>query len=162
MNRYKALFAILSLLLLTSVAAAQAKGKSDLAQVRAATAAFQRVDAAVDAGWDFLASDCVALPGVGGMGYHYVNLALMDLTTEPTEPEVLVYAPGPNGKLQLVAVEYMVPAGPWDAANDSPPTVLGQTMHLNPHLEAYVLHAWIWRHNPAGMFEDWNPKVSCP
>jgi hypothetical protein len=23
------------------------------------------------------------------------------------------------------------------------------------------LHAWIWQNNPAGMFEDWNPTVSC-
>jgi hypothetical protein len=26
----------------------------------------------------------------------------------------------------------------------------------------YVLHAWIFEHNPAGMFEDWNPRVVCP
>ena len=29
-------------------------------------------------------------------------------------------------------------------------------------LGVYILHAWIWKNNPAGMFEDWNPKVSCP
>ena len=95
------------------------------------------------------------------MGYHYVNVALLDLVIEATQPEVLVYAPVGNGKLKLVAVEYMIPAKPWDAANNVPPTALGQTMHLNPHLGAYVLHAWLWRHNPAGMFEDWNPEVSC-
>ena len=26
----------------------------------------------------------------------------------------------------------------------------------------YIAHAWIWKHNPAGMFADWNPEVSCP
>lgn len=26
----------------------------------------------------------------------------------------------------------------------------------------YVLHAWIFEHNPAGMFEDWNPRVAYP
>jgi hypothetical protein len=26
----------------------------------------------------------------------------------------------------------------------------------------YVVHAWIWRHNPSGMFADWNPNVKCP
>ena len=26
----------------------------------------------------------------------------------------------------------------------------------------YSLHAWIWKHNPAGMFEMWNPNVTCP
>ncbi|MFW6184552.1 MAG: hypothetical protein ACOC8X_12205, partial [Chloroflexota bacterium] len=136
MNRFKLSFLILPLLLLATVATVSAAGKSDLAKVRAATAPFHRVDAAMDAGWDFVASDCVALPGVGGMGYHYVNLDLLDLHIDPSQPEVLVYAPGPNGKLKLVAAEYMVPAPPWDAANSAPPTALGQTMHYTPHLDA--------------------------
>ena len=25
----------------------------------------------------------------------------------------------------------------------------------------YELHAWIWRPNPSGIFQNWNPKVSC-
>jgi hypothetical protein len=25
----------------------------------------------------------------------------------------------------------------------------------------YERHVWLWAHNPAGMYEDWNPKVSC-
>ena len=25
----------------------------------------------------------------------------------------------------------------------------------------YELHAWLFRSNPSGMFEDWNPRVSC-
>ena len=25
----------------------------------------------------------------------------------------------------------------------------------------YELHAWLWQHNPAGMFEDFNPRVTC-
>jgi hypothetical protein len=25
----------------------------------------------------------------------------------------------------------------------------------------YSLHVCAWRHNPAGVFGDWNPKVSC-
>jgi hypothetical protein len=59
-------------------------------------------------------------------------------------------------------VEYIVPAEPWDAAGHAtPPTVLGQTFHLNPALGVYVLHVWIWRNNPAGIFEDWNPQITC-
>lgn len=161
MNRFRISLIVLLSLLLATVVTVQAKGKAELAQVRAATSQFQRVETAMAAGWDFIASDCVANPGVGGMGYHYVNPALLDLATEPTQPEVLVYAPHRNGKLRLVAVEYMVPAEPWDAINSTPPTVLGRPMHLNPHLGAYVLHAWVWQHNPNGMFEDWNPNVSC-
>jgi hypothetical protein len=26
----------------------------------------------------------------------------------------------------------------------------------------YELHAWVWKHNPSGMFNDWNPLVTCP
>jgi hypothetical protein len=25
----------------------------------------------------------------------------------------------------------------------------------------YSLHAWIWKDNPAGTFEMWNPNVHC-
>jgi hypothetical protein len=152
---------VLFLLLAAAGASVQANGQADLAAVRDATARFHRVDAAMAAGWDFVASDCVAAPGIGGMGYHYVNTSLVDLTVEPTQPEVLVYAPGPTGQLKLVAAEYLVPAAPWDATFSSPPTVLGETMHVNPHLGAYVLHAWVWQHNPDGMFAEWNPTVSC-
>jgi hypothetical protein len=161
MNRTHLSILVLFLLLIATGASVQANGQADLAAVRAATAGFHRADAAMVAGWDFIASDCVELPGTGGMGTHYANLSLVDLTVEATQPEIMVYAPGPDGQLKLVAVEYMVPAAPWDAQHSSPPTVLGQTMHVNPHLGAYVLHAWVWQHNPDGMFADWNPNVSC-
>jgi hypothetical protein len=26
----------------------------------------------------------------------------------------------------------------------------------------YLMHAWIWKHNPSGMMSDWNPEVTCP
>jgi hypothetical protein len=59
-------------------------------------------------------------------------------------------------------VEFIVPAAAWDGAgNTEPPMVLGHPLHLNAALGVYVLHAWIWKHNPGGMFNDWNPKVSC-
>jgi hypothetical protein len=25
----------------------------------------------------------------------------------------------------------------------------------------YELHAWIWKFNPLGMHNDWNPDVTC-
>ena len=58
----------------------------------------------------------------------------------------------------------MVPKSIWEATgNTDPPSVLGMEMHiLNPALNWYILHAWIWKHNPAGMFVDWNPEVICP
>jgi hypothetical protein len=25
----------------------------------------------------------------------------------------------------------------------------------------YSLHVWVWKHNPKGTFEPWNPQVHC-
>lgn len=135
-----------------------------LAQVRAATAQFQRTDAAKAAGYTSVPGldACFDNPSVGGMGFHLIKTSSLDLTVNVLEPEAMVYAPGPDGQLQLDAVEYIVPAAPWDAAgNTQPPSVLGQHFHLDAELGVYILHAWIWQNNPSGMFEDWNPKVSC-
>jgi hypothetical protein len=153
------LVAVLTSLFAVSVGA---NGQSDLAAVRAATAQFHRVEVAEAAGFvNVNVGECVAHPELGAMGYHFVNFDRLDLTLNAVEPEILVYAPLPNGKLKLVAVEYAVPIAPWDALYDHPPSVLGQHLHANPYLGLYVLHAWIWERNPAGMFEDWNPRVSC-
>lgn len=138
-----------------------AGGQSDLAQVRAATAQFQRSAVAEAAGYVNVNAECVAHPELGGMGYHFVNFGLVDLELDAQQPEILVYAPSPSGKLKLVAVEYAVPIEPWDAAHNHPPMVLGQHLHANPILGLYVLHAWIWQNNPAGIYEDWNPSVGC-
>lgn len=40
--------------------------------------------------------------------------------------------------------------------------VLDRHLHLNEALGVYVLHAWVFKKNPAGTFEDWNAKMSCP
>jgi hypothetical protein len=153
------------LLMLAVSGLAAAAGQSDLAAVRAATAPFHRTEAAQDAGWDLVPGldHCFNNPGVGAMGYHYINVGLLDLELDATTPEAMVYAPGPQGQLMLGAVEYIVPAEAWDAEYPGAlPTVLGRDLHLNAPLGVYVLHAWIFRHNPDGMFQDWNPNVACP
>jgi hypothetical protein len=156
------IFAMVAILATLVVATASAAGKADLAAVRAATAQFHRSEVAEAAGYvNVNVGECVELPGVGGMGYHFVNFDLVDFELDPLKPEAMVYAPSPSGKMKLVAVEYIVPAAPWDANFDFLPSVLGQDLHLNPQLGLYVLHAWVWQNNPAGMFEDWNPTVSC-
>ncbi|MFN2190352.1 MAG: hypothetical protein ACK2T3_16440 [Candidatus Promineifilaceae bacterium] len=162
MNR-KQLFVVIMLVisLFAAVTAVAAEGNSDLAKVRASTARFHRPEAAQAAGWDLRAGldFCFDNPGVGGMGYHYISS--VDATVNELEPEAMVYAPGPNGNLQLAAVEYIVDKIQWDFDNPGVlPQALGQEFHaLNSEL--YVLHAWIWMNNPSGMFEDWNPNVSC-
>jgi hypothetical protein len=147
--------------------------EDELAQVREVTARFHQLEAALGAGYELgyvngsgvrIITGCVAHPTAGAMGYHYFNKALIDdLVVDPLKPEGLVYAPGPEGTLQLAAVEYVVPG----AASNPPgvseaPTVFGQEMMiLVPAVGFYTLHAWVWRHNPAGMFAHWNPEVGC-
>jgi hypothetical protein len=152
--------------------------QDELAQVRRATAQFHRVDAATAAGYELgyvtgagntIITGCIAHPtdpvNLGAMGYHYFNKTLIDdLVIDPLRPEGLVYAPGADGELKLVAVEYVVPgpnsnpAGPADA-----PTVFGMQMQiLVPAVGFHTLHAWIWSHNPSGIFAHWNPEVTCP
>jgi hypothetical protein len=155
--------------------AAQASGLEDeLAQVRAATARFHRVEDAIAAGYELgwvngsgarIITACVSHPTDGAMGYHYFHPGLMiDNSVDPLEPEVLVYESTPDGGRKLVAVEWVVrgpnsnPPGP-----SGTPSVLGMDMHvLVPAVGFWIQHAWIWKHNPAGMFADWNPEVSCP
>lgn len=156
--------------------AAHQEHQAELAQVRRVTARFHDLDAALAAGYELgwvdgsgnrIITGCVANlanPTEGAMGYHYFNAELMkDLTTDLLQPEVLVYAPGPEGQLRLVAVEWVVrgensnPEGVSEA-----PSVLGMPMHvLVPQVGFWIMHAWVWQPNPAGMFEDWNPNVTC-
>jgi hypothetical protein len=146
----------------------------ELAQVRGVTARFHNLDAALEAGYQLgwvngsgnrIITGCIAHPTAGAMGYHYFNEQLMDdLAVAPLQPEVLVYAPDPDGQLRLAAVEW-VARGP--STNppglSEPPSVLGMQMHiLNPAVGFYIMHAWVWQPNPAGMFADWNPEVTCP
>jgi hypothetical protein len=156
---------LLTLLVLAATTVAFAAGKDQLARVRKATAQFRSIEAAQASGYTLVPGldYCFENPGVGGMGYHYIKTSALDLTVDAEKPEAMVYAPSRDGKLKLAAVEYIVPAADWDAAgNSQPPTLLEQKFHLNQALGVYVLHAWIWQRNPSGMFEDWNPRVSCP
>ena len=97
------------------------------------------------------------------MGLHYINVGLLDTTVDPLLPEALVFHTLPNGKLQLGAVEYIVPKEAWDAEGHAElPMLFRHHFHLNQALGVYVLHAWIFTHNPLGIFNDWNPLVTCP
>lgn len=130
-----------------------------LAALRGFTAPFHNFDKAVEAGWGARVTPCIELPGVGGMGFHFANFEHFDGGTNLLEPQVLVYEPMKNGGLRLVAIEYIV--GFEFAPADGPaPTIMGQDYHPVPGV-GWALHVWVWKHNPLGMFEDWNPTVSC-
>ena len=132
--------------------------------VRQATAQFKDVE---DAKGYALFHGCVSGPQEGAMGIHYANGDLVgDGEIDAQHPEALLYEPK-DGKLQLVGVEYLVPADAWNAKHAAPPVLMGQLFNYvgapNRYgLPAiYELHVWAWKSNPAGMFADWNPRVSC-
>ncbi|MGH7447662.1 MAG: hypothetical protein ACREK1_03350 [Longimicrobiales bacterium] len=130
-----------------------------LAGLKQATARFHDIAAAVEAGWSAQITECMELPGTGGMGYHYGNVGLIDAVAEEFAPELLVYEPQKNGRKRLVAVEYIIPFDAW--TETAAPSLHGVDFHRNEVFGLWVLHAWVWKHNPAGIFADWNPNVSC-
>ena len=100
---------------------------------------------------------CAASPD-GAQGFHYLNPDLVDANVELLRPELVMYEPGPNGQMNLVGVDYIVPL----SLSATAPTLLGQPFTaLGPPLNVWALHIWGWRPNPSGMFGLWNPKVSC-
>jgi hypothetical protein len=140
-----------------------------LKDVRRATMAYKDVKVAEASGY-VPAGPCVEDPKYGGMGVHYENLALVeDGILDPLRPEVLVYQPTKNGKLRLGAVEYLQVDDDQDLATDDDRPWLfgvpfdGPMLGHSPTMPIhYDLHVWLYKHNPAGIFAMWNPRVSCP
>lgn len=136
----------------------------DLSAVRQATARYHDVNVAMEDGY-VSAEECVENPVTGyGMGIHYFNPELMiDCVADPSQPEILLYVPTGNGKMELVGVEYFEFEAPIGACT-SAPILFDQDFHygthgLPPHWD---LHAWVWQANPDGMFEEFNRNVKCP
>lgn len=135
--------------------------KTELAEVRSATAAYNDTENAMDAGY---------LPNemsVCGMGFHWPNPGLLDTELNKTEPEFLAYGEDDDGNLVLGAVEYAVPESGEFA--DSPPDLFDNAdseWHilqipdegLFGFNRLWTLHAWVHNHNPEGVFHPTNPR----
>jgi hypothetical protein len=154
-------------------------GRSDLAGVRAATARFHSLEQAENAGYGqppapaplhFCISD---LNGMGAMGYHYINGALLSGDEAgrvvADKPEALVYEPDSQGKLHLVALEYVVFQADWHGPTDRP-WLFGHEFDATPAPNRYEipafysLHVWLYKDNPDpvnGIFAPMNMNVSC-
>ena|SRR5215467_2621566 len=150
----------LAALSLLAVGAASAQAGSDLLadHVRATLDRFKDVKVAVKEGYAPL--PCASGIDGGAMGIHYVNGAyLKDDAVDLAKPEAVMYEPMPDGKLQLIAVEYITTKGPASLENH----LFAFTGTPNRYgLPAfYELHVWAWKQNAAGTFADMNKNVSC-
>jgi hypothetical protein len=150
------------------------RGRRARATARAATHWFHNVDVADAAGYalppDGPLHECIeSFDDTGAMGFHHINGTFVsDIRLDPARPEALVYAPRRDGSLRLVAVEYVVFAEAWHAEHPRrKPRLFGHELMLVPEPNRYELpafyqiHAWLWKHNPAGIHADFNPRVSC-
>jgi hypothetical protein len=150
--------ALLSLLAIAGVSHAQGKASPLVEHVRAANERFHDVKAAVAEGYAPI--PCASGVDGGAMGVHYVNPAyLKDETVDIGRPQAVMYEPLPDGRMALVAVEYIAFKGP--AALEGQLfnfTGAPNRYGLDPF---YELHVWAWKANPRGAFADMNPQVSC-
>ena len=140
-------------------AAWAAEGGNPLADhVRVANARFKDVSVALAEGYAPI--PCTSGVDGGAMGVHYVNAAyLKDETPDIKRPQAVMYEPGPDGKMRLIAVEYIALKGPASLeghlfAFNGAPNRYGLPAF-------YELHVWAWKENPKGTFTDMNPNVSC-
>jgi hypothetical protein len=143
-----------------------------LRAVRRATQQFRKLSVADKAGYKlFVDKDgiaCIEMPGMGAMGVHYAKGELVpDGAINPLTPEAVIYEPGEDGRMRLVALEYVVFKDAWDANHNSPPSLFGHEFNSTPAGNRfalppyYSLHVWLYKHNPAGTFAPWNPDVTC-
>ena len=149
-------------------AAAVGEEEAALQRIRRLSGRYHSVVQAEQAG--FLATDeCVAEPGLGGMGYHYVNPGRLDTTFDVDQPEAVLYTSRKNGERRLTAVEYLVVDADQDLATSGDrPTLAGHPFdgpmpgHFPGMPVHYDLHVWAWADNPDGAFTAWNPAIGCP
>jgi hypothetical protein len=139
----------------TAVAADGGHTLSD--HVRLANDRFKDVAVAVSEGYAPI--PCASGVDGGAMGVHYVNASLIGDSIDIKRPQAVMYEPKADGKLELIAVEYITSKGPASLEGQlfnftNAPNRYG----LGPF---YELHVWAWRPNPHGTFADMNPTVSC-
>lgn len=156
--------ALLPLLAITAASAAEhAHNSASLPQilverVREANDRFKDVSIAVAEGYKPI--PCTSGADGGAMGIHYVNAKLLGAgAVDIRHPQAVMYEPMPDGRLSLIAVEYIAMKGP--ASLDGHLfnfTGAPNRYGLDPF---YELHVWAWKANPRGAFADMNPSVTC-
>jgi len=125
-----------------------AEGTGSLvAGVRAANDRFKNVSVAMSEG--YTPTSCASGADGGAMGIHYVNAKLISADAiDIRHPQAVMYEPMPDGKLALIAVEYITSKGP--------ASLEGQLFNFNGASNRYglgpfyELHVWAWKANPHG------------
>ena len=125
---------------------------TELAKTRRATARYQNIENALKDGYVDIN---VVLPN---MGRHFLKEGILDATFDAERPELLVYTEEPGGHRSLVAVEYAVPLS-LSATSPEGFTGAADVWFPDQTFKLWTLHAWVWRENPAGMFNPTNKKV---
>ncbi|MDJ0382596.1 hypothetical protein [Streptomyces sp. G-G2] len=143
------------------------RARADRALTYRATARYQRHDAAVRAGY---VPDryCVQDPaGSGALGYPHFRHAY-DNSLDPAKPAALFYEDDGHGGKRLLGVQWVVYDRDQDVrTDDDRPTLLGQHFtgphrgHFPGQPVHYALHLWLWKDNPDGAFQTYNPAVTC-
>ncbi|MBA2249156.1 MAG: hypothetical protein H0W12_03075 [Chitinophagaceae bacterium] len=122
----------------------------ELQQARSATARYRDIKNAIKDGYSNINVD------VPMMGHHFMRASIVDNTFDIRTPEILVYNGLDTGNPELVAVEYAVPI---DQVLPEGFTGSNDVWNGTSGFPFWFVHAWVWRYNPAGVFNWTNPTV---
>ncbi len=137
----------------------------ELEAVRANVEKYKDPILAVHDGYHSTVACVASANGNGSMGVHFINGQLIGPEPDPMRPAGLMYEPV-GDKLELVGVEWLAPAPP----ESEKPQLFGRDFHgpmegheplMPKEVRHYDLHVWIFKANPAGVFENWNADVTC-
>ncbi|HVG86181.1 MAG TPA: hypothetical protein VM820_16760, partial [Vicinamibacterales bacterium] len=118
-------YSIIGLLIASLPPRVRASDNDLVKVVRDATERFRDVAAAEAEGYQLMFG-CVSGPDSGAMGLHYVNLPLVvDGELDPARPEIVIYEPSKNGRLELVGADFLVFADAWDQKGIGTPQLMG-------------------------------------
>jgi hypothetical protein len=149
--------ALLSLVAAGAAYAADASHNPLAEQVRSANDRFRDVAVAVSEGYAPI--PCASGVDGGAMGVHYVNATLIGDTVDIKRPQAIMYEPKADGKMELIAVEYITTKGPASLGGQLFSFTGSPNRYGLPPF--YELHVWAWKANLHGAFADMNPAVSC-
>jgi hypothetical protein len=138
------------------------KMRQQLEALHVLFAKYRDLQTALENGYEFV-GPCVSDPVLGGMGDHYSRSANDDFgrgdgTHSVERPQYLVYAPQPDGSRRLAALDYTVPYEKWQS--DKAPEFFGIPFTRNDGFGVWMFHIWVFQHNPAGIFANFNPRVA--